>query len=314
MFPELMLLALVIETVFSWPRWLYKLIRHPVVWLGRLISFLENKLNRNHYSHAMRYSLGALSSLTVIVTAIAAACLIKALLPETVWGFVMEALIASSLIASRSLYTHVAMVVSPLEEDDLETAREAISHIIGRDPAQLDSAGVARASLETLAENSSDGVIAPLFWGTLLGLPGLAAYKAINTLDSMIAYRNPRFSAFGGFAARMDDLANLIPARLTGALIALVSMKISTFSTMLRDAHCHRSLNAGWPESAMAGALEVRLSGPRIYEDRPSDEPWLNGQAPDPTANHLRSGLFLYIRTILLAAFILTILLSFKIL
>jgi adenosylcobinamide-phosphate synthase len=176
-------------------------------------------------------------------------------------------------------------------------ARQAVARIVGRDPARLDSAGVARAALESLAENTSDGVVAPLFWGVVAGLPGMAAYKAINTLDSMIGHRTPRHEDFGWAAARIDDLVNLFPARLTGVLFALVSARpVSVITCMLRDARHHRSPNAGWPEAAMAGALAVRISGPRVYGDRIADEPFVNAAAPDPVPNDIRRGLALYAR------------------
>jgi adenosylcobinamide-phosphate synthase len=167
--------------------------------------------------------------------------------------------------------------------------------IVGRDPSRLDEAGVARASLESLAENTSDGIVAPVFWGVLLGLPGIAAYKAINTLDSMIGHRTERYEAFGWASARIDDLVNLIPARLTGLLFALTSVRPrEALTTMWRDAGHHRSPNAGWPEAALAGALGIRLSGPRIYGDRVADEPWVNEGAPDPTPGDITRGLTSY--------------------
>src|SRR5262249_41592449 len=171
----------------------------------------------------------------------------------------------------------------------------------GLDPATLDEAGISRAAIESLAENASDGIIAPVFWGALLGLPGIFGYKAINTLDSMIGHRSERHLWFGWAAARIDDVANFIPARLTGLLFALVTAKPSTaLSCMSRDANRHRSPNAGWPEAAMAGALGVRLSGPRSYHGALTDEPWLNAGARDPLGADVRLGLKLYIRAMLL--------------
>lgn len=216
----------------------------------------------------------------------------------------IEAALASSLIASRSLYEHVANVATPLVAGDLAASRLAVSQIVGRDPETLDRAAVARASLETLAENASDGVIAPVFYGVLFGLPGLAAYKAINTLDSMIGHRTARYLAFGGFAARLDDVVNFIPARLMGLLFAIISLRGTAFKIMWRDAGKHRSPNAGWPESSLAGALGVRLSGPRHYGDRLTQEPWLNEQAADPCPMDINRGLALYVRAMMLAAFI----------
>jgi len=181
-----------------------------------------------------------------------------------------------------------------------------VSMIVGRDPATLDTPGVARAALESLAENTSDGIIAPLFWGAIFGLPGIAAYKAINTLDSMIGHRTPRHNAFGWASARIDDVVNLAPARLTGVLFALASRRPRTsLVVMWRCAAQHRSPNAGWPEAALAGALNIRLSGPRVYHDHIADEPWLNAAAPDPSPNDIARGLSLYRRAMVATAAVL---------
>jgi adenosylcobinamide-phosphate synthase len=181
--------------------------------------------------------------------------------------------------------------------------------IVGRDPSRLDGAGIARAATESLAENASDGVVAPLFWGAVAGLPGIAAYKAINTLDSMIGHRTPRHEAFGWASARIDDVANLIPARLTGLAFAVVSGRMgAAMACMVRDARRHRSPNAGWPEAAMAGGLGIRLSGPRVYADRVADEPWLNSSAPDPGPGDLGRALALYRRALALCAVLLLVL------
>lgn len=297
-----MALAWAAEASIGWPNWLYRRVRHPVVRIGGLISALESRLNLAKWSRTRRYVFGVVSSLITVGMAISLACLISLALPNTAIGVAAEAIIASSLLASRSLYTHVEAVAKPLIARDLTAARKSVSMIVGRDPEHLDEAGIARASLESLAENASDGVIAPLFWGVFFGLPGLAAYKAINTLDSMIGHKNERYGAYGGFAARLDDVANFVPARLTAALIALASFKPAAFKISLRDASQHRSLNAGWPEAAMAGALGVRLSGPRQYGDGLEQEPWLNPCATDPDAAALERGLGLYLRAMGLAA------------
>jgi len=284
------------EAVCGWPDWLYRWVRHPVVWIGTLIDALDTRLNQSAYSHATRYALGALSACIIIAITAGAAWLISQALPGTWWGFAIEAVIASSLIASRSLYQHVSALLTPLKRGDVGAARAAVSQIVGRDPAQLDEHGIVRAGLESLAENASDGVVAPVFWGSVLGLPGLAAYKAVNTLDSMIGHRTDRYAAFGGFAARLDDLANLIPARLTGFLFATASLKPTALAVMFRNAGQHRSPNAGWPEAAMAGGLGVRLSGPRVYGNSVQSEPWLNAGARDPEPADLKRGLAVYVR------------------
>lgn len=298
----LMLFAWTIEVAISWPDWLHKRIGHPVVWFGTLVSTFEHALNRDGWSHSARYITGMISAFVLAFMVAAIAIGVSLVLPNTWWGIAIEALIASTLLASRSLHAHVTAVARPLAGGDLVGARQAVSMIVGRDPGQLDDSGIARASLESLAENASDGVIAPLFWGALFGLPGLAAYKAINTLDSMIGHKNDRYAAFGGFAARLDDVANLIPARLTGTLIATASGRIAALGTMLRDARHHRSPNAGWPEAAMAGGLGVRLSGPRAYGSHLNNEPWLNEGARDPVATDIAAGLAVYRRALAVAA------------
>lgn len=311
---SLMLTAWATEAIFGYPHWLHRRIRHPVVWMGALIDWLDRTLNRPGAGHARRYFLGMATTL-VTVALTTTAGLIVAALPSTsppgsppyltLAAWLAQALIASSLIASRSLYIHVAAVADALASDDLAGARTALAHIVGRETSELEPAAVSAAALESLAENTSDGVIAPLFWGVLFGLPGLAAYKAINTLDCMIGHRSERHAAFGGFAARLDDVVNWIPARLTGVLFAAASLQRSAFAAMWRDARKHRSPNAGWPESAAAGALGVRLSGPRFYDGALAAEPWLNERAREPGPKDLRRGLKLYIRAAALAGMLL---------
>lgn len=298
-----MLFALAIDAAFGWPDWLFRRIGHPVTWLGWLISALDRKFNRTSDSPARRRALGALAALAVIGLAAGTGAALQAALPGGWAGTVLAGVLAWPLVAARSLHEHVRAVALPLDADDLTGARRAVSMIVGRDPAQLDPPAIARAATESLAESASDGVVAPLIWGLVLGLPGIAAYKAINTLDSMIGHRSERHAAFGWAAARIDDLANLIPARLTGLLIALTASRpLAALACMVRDARHHRSPNAGWPESAMAGALGIRLSGPRLYAGRVTHDPWLNPAAPDPAPGDLTRALTLYRRVLLALA------------
>ncbi|MGV8955083.1 MAG: adenosylcobinamide-phosphate synthase CbiB, partial [Cypionkella sp.] len=235
----------------------------------------------------------------ILVTAAAALplWLVQSYLPANGFGLAIGGFLAWPLVALRSMYDHVEAVADPLGSGDLAQARFEVSMIVGRNTEVLDEAGVARAALESLAENTSDGVVAPLFWGALLGLPGIAGYKAINTLDSMIGHRTPRFTSFGWASARFDDLVNLAPARLSGLLFALVSpTPRKAIALMRRDAGLHRSPNAGWPEAAMAAALNIRLSGPRLYASGPTNEPWVNAGAPDPSPEDVETGLALYRR------------------
>jgi adenosylcobinamide-phosphate synthase len=300
---SIMLLALAIDAVIGWPQAIHARIGHPVTWIGALISTLDRNFNRDDASEAARRAAGIGVGMTVIVVVAGVGWACSSVLPDGWPGLILAAILAWPLVAVRSMHDHVDAVARPLLAGDLPAARQAVAMIVGRDPSQLDAAGVARAATESLAENTSDGIVAPLLWGAIFGLPGIAAYKAINTLDSMIGHRSPRHEAFGWAAARIDDVANLIPARLTGLLFTVVSIRPRVaLTTMWRDAGQHRSPNAGWPEAAMAGALGIRLSGPRIYDGRLSQEPWLNGEAPDPSAADLKRALALYRRAMLVLA------------
>lgn len=298
--PVTALIALLIDAAFGWPDWLYRRIGHPVTWLGAVIARLEKALNRGQ----ARVARGVLASLLVI-----AAALVPALWLGWLLGPVWSGILAWPLVASRSMYQHVAAVALPLAQGDLAAARQATAMIVGRDVSRADAPALSRAALESLAENTSDGVVAPLFWAVIFGLPGIAAYKAINTLDSMIGHRTPRYDQFGRFAARLDDVANWLPARLTALIFALAAGPAMPRAVQVawRDARGHRSPNAGWPEGAMAGALTCRLSGPRVYADRIADEPWLNAGAPDPGPETLDQGLRLYLRAMTLLGVLLAL-------
>ena len=302
-FTSAMLVAMAVDCVMGWPDAIYRRIGHPVTWIGALIRRLDAAMNRETDTDFTRRILGILAAMIVVGAAALPGYLVQSLLPGGWLAALCIGVLAWPLVALRSMHDHVAAVAKPLIAGDLDGARYTVSMIVGRDPSVLDTAGVARAALESLAENTSDGIIAPLFWGAIFGLPGIAAYKAINTLDSMIGHRTPRHNAFGWASARIDDLVNLAPARLTGVLFAVASDRArASLSVMWRDASQHRSPNAGWPESALAGALNIRLSGPRVYHDHIADEPWLNGAAPDPVPQDIARGLSLYRRAMALAA------------
>jgi len=299
-FAAAMAVAMAVDALLGWPDGLFARIGHPVTWLGRLIALLDARWNRSADLSSKRRAAGAVAALIVIALASGLALAVQAALPSSWGGIIVMGILAWPFIALRSLYDHVAAVARALRSGDVPAARGAVSKIVGRDPAQLDEAGIARAAIESLAENTSDGIVAPVFWGTLFGLPGIIGYKAVNTLDSMIGHRTERHEAFGWAAARIDDLANVIPARLTGLLFAVLSARPSdAISCMARDARRHRSMNAGWPEAAMAGALDVRLCGPRYYHGELADEPWLNGGARDPSADDIERGLSLYSRAMI---------------
>ncbi|WP_028349647.1 adenosylcobinamide-phosphate synthase CbiB [Bradyrhizobium murdochi] len=300
-FAGAMAVAMTVDALLGWPGPLFARIGHPVTWIGRLISILDRNWNRSTDAPSIRRVAGVTAALLVIGVCVGIGWIMEAALVPGWSRVVLLGILAWPMVALRSLYDHVVAVAQPLQSGDLKAARLAVAQIVGRDPATLDEAGIARAAIESLAENASDGVVAPVFWGALFGLPGIVGYKAVNTLDSMIGHRSERHLYFGWAAARIDDIANFIPARLTGFLFALVSLRVpDALSCMVRDANRHRSVNAGWPEAAMAGALGVRLSGPRSYHGSVTNEPWLNDGARDPLAADVRQGLMLYIRAMLL--------------
>jgi adenosylcobinamide-phosphate synthase len=294
---------MMVDAVLGWPGGLFARIGHPVMWLGGLIGALDVRWNRTKDAPWKRRAAGVIAALIVIAVASGLAQAAQAAMPRGWSRLVLLGILAWPFVALRSLHDHVAAVARPLQSGDLAAARSAVSMIVGRDPARLDEAGIARAAIESLAENTSDGIVAPLLWGVLFGLPGIVGYKAVNTLDSMIGHRTERHALFGWAAARIDDVANLVPARFTGLLFALMSAhpKDAT-SCMIKDARRHRSPNAGWPEAAMAGALGVRLCGPRVYHGELADEPWLNGAVRDPTADDISQGLKLYSRAMMCLA------------
>ncbi len=296
-FAMTMALALLLDWLFGWPNWLYTRIGHPVNWIGSLVTQLEVRLNRQDTTRTHTITVGAIAGLFVVAVCAAVGLALQLALPDGISGIVLAAVLAWPLLAARSLHDHVADVQQPLAAGNIERARQAVSMIVGRDPAKLDEAGIARSAIESLAENTSDGVLAPLFWGTLFGLPGIAAYKAVNTLDSMIGYRNEQYEAYGKFAARLDDIVNWIPARVAGLCFVLVSADSRrAWQVMRRDAGLHRSPNAGWPEAAMAAGLNCRLSGPRTYGDRLEQHPWVNDGAPDPDAATIAGALAMFKR------------------
>lgn len=292
------LVALLLDAALGWPAWLHARISHPVVWLGAAISRCEGALNCGYF----RVFKGLLTIVLVVSMAAIPALILGLWLRALPFGWLLEGALCWPLVAARSMHDHVAAVARPLMAGDLVGARGAVAMIVGRDVSRADEAAVARAALESLAENTSDGVVAPLFWAVVGGLPGIAVYKAINTMDSMIGHRNERYALFGRIAARLDDGVNLPASRLTAALFAIAGSWREAWRAVRADARRHRSPNAGWPEAAMAGALGVRLSGPRAYGERVSDEPWLNGAARDPVATDLARGLAVYRRAMAVLA------------
>ncbi len=288
------LAALAIDAAFGWPARLYALIGHPVGAFAAGIDACERRWNIPTTSDQTRRTAG-IATLVILAGSAATIGLGIQLIAYRYGGdcgWIVIALCAAPGLAQRSLHDHVAPVSRALAAGDLPAARHSVAMIVGRDVDALDTAGVARAAIESLAESFCDGVVAPLFWLLLLGLPGLWAYKAINTADSMIGHREPRWRAFGWAAARTDDVANLIPARLAGILICLVGG--GGWRIMARDAGKHDSPNAGWPEAAMAGALGLRLAGPIAYDGALQDKPWIGEGRADVTFADIERALRLY--------------------
>ena len=298
----LTLAALLIEVLVGYPDRLVRSIGHPVSWIGRLIGALERYCNRDTAKPVQRRALGIITLLLVVTVVAVVAFVIEHGLLLLPFGVIGAGFVASALIAQRSLHAHVADVADALEKTGAEGGRAAVSHIVGRDTAALDEAGVARAAIESLAENFSDGVVAPVFWMLIAGLPGAAVYKAINTADSMIGHRTPRYQAFGWSAARLDDLVNLPASRLSALLIvaaAAVTKSASAaaaWQAVRRDARHHRSPNAGYPEAAMAGALGLALAGPRDYGGVRVDDAFMGDGRRAADASDIRAALGLYRR------------------
>jgi adenosylcobinamide-phosphate synthase len=295
-------LALLIEALVGYPDRLVGAIGHPVTWIGALIARLDAGLNRADWSPPARRVAGVVSLAIIVLVAMATGLVVERALLLLPLGIVPAALVASTLIAQRSLYAHVAAVATALERDGLAAGRVAVAKIVGRDPEALDEAGVARAAIESLAENFSDGIVAPVLWMTLAGLPGAAAYKAINTADSMIGHRTARHQAFGWAAARLDDLVNLPASRLAALLVIGATAlhdrtaAAEAWRAVVRGAGRHRSPNAGYPEAAFAGALGLVLAGPRTYGGVTVDDALMGNGRREATAADIRAALALYRR------------------
>jgi adenosylcobinamide-phosphate synthase len=296
-------LALIVERRFGYPQKLVDMIGHPVMWFGKLISFCEIRLNTSLRSSQQRKLAGIVALGLLLLSVLIVTVGISTILSWLPFGWLIEMLLATAFLAQKELGRAVAAVSEALRQS-LAAGREAVSHVVGRDPQALDEAGVSRAAVETLAESTSDGVVAPWLFLVLFGLPGIALYKAVNTADSMIGHLNARYRDYGWAAAKLDDVLNWIPARLTAILITAACFFVpgaspsKAWETARRDARKHDSPNAGWPEAAFAGALGFQLGGPRAYEGEVIDLPAFGTGKSALGASDIMLALLLYRRTL----------------
>jgi adenosylcobinamide-phosphate synthase len=297
----ILIVAFGIEAVLAYPAPLFRAIGHPVSWIGALISALDSTLNRPGYAFAARRAAGIATVLLLLAGSIGIGLGLEMTARAVPYlGFCLAVLVVATLIAGGNLNQHVSAVASALRVEGLAGGRRSVAKIVGRDPEKLDEAAICRAAIESLAENASDGVTAPALWFLAGGLPGMIAYKAINTADSMIGHLSERHRAFGWAAARLDDLVNLPASRLTGLMFVAAAAIVpgasvsSAWGAFRRDARLHRSPNAGWPEAAMAGALGLRLAGPRIYGGVLVDDHWMGDGRAEATAQDIDRALTIY--------------------
>lgn len=295
--------ALVLDRIVGDPPALWARLPHPVVLFGQGIALFDHRLNRDTLSPATRRHNGVVAILLLLALSVAVGVVLAGLFRALgIVGFALELLVVAVFLAQKSLGDHVAAVALGLRTDGLEGGRRAVSLIVGRDSQALDEPGVCRAAIESLAENFADGVVAPALWYALAGLPGIFAYKMLNTADSMIGHKSDTYRDFGWASARLDDLANWPAARLSSLLIAAAAWLRQgapaarrSLSVTLRDSGLHRSPNSGWPEAAMAGALDIQLTGPRIYGGERVSEPMINGSGrPVATPRDIEAGVELF--------------------
>jgi adenosylcobinamide-phosphate synthase len=298
----LALVAMLIELCFGYPERLFRTIGHPATWIGRLMVALDRWLNREAAGPTERRAAGVAALLILLAAVGALALIVERELLRLPFGILVTGLVASTLLAQRSLHKHVADVADALDKRGIASARTALSRIVGRDSESLDAAGIARAAIESLAENFSDAIVAPVLWMAIAGLPGAALYKAINTADSMIGHRTTRYADFGWAAARLDDLVNLPASRLAALLlVAAAALRKdasvdAAWRAVRRDAARHRSPNAGFPEAAMAGALGLSLAGPRVYDGVRVEDAMMGNGRRDADAADIRRALALFRR------------------
>ncbi|MEW7006548.1 adenosylcobinamide-phosphate synthase CbiB [Lentilitoribacter sp. EG35] len=276
--------ATILDMLVGDPDWIWRKYTHPIVWFGQITGYMDKRFNSNLLSQAHKKFTGIMAIVMLVAIAVILGLLFTAILSNIGFlGYVLEVIIVAIFIAQKSMSDHVERIITPLRNGDINGARNAVSMIVGRDTAQLDESSISRAAIESMSENFSDGVVAPIFWYAIFGLPGLFAYKMINTADSMLGHMTEKYQDFGWASAKVDDLVNWFPARLSALFIIFASglgartkPPMSVVKVVLKDAKHHRSPNAGWPESAMAGALDIALAGPRTYSEYKVDDAFMN--------------------------------------
>lgn len=301
--PLALIIAIIADAVLGDPAWVYRRLPHPIVLIGQVIAWADRGFNRESAAAPARRRAGLVVCMALTLGALLLGWWLQTLLLKLPGGPLWLGLVMSTLIAQHSLFAHVADVAKAMELSGIEGGRIAVARIVGRDPEALDDAGIARAAIESLAENFSDGIVAPIFWGLVLGLPGMLAYKTINTMDSMIGHKTPRHLDFGRAAAKLDDAVNLPASRISALLLILASIVLrganpaGAWRAVWRDARRHKSPNAGWPEAALAGALGFAIAGPRRYHGVLVSDPWMNdGGRWQLKAADIRESLALYWR------------------
>ncbi len=297
----LLLTALILEIYLDWPQVFYKYLKHPIIWIGSIIKIFDNLLNKDSYSFNLKKSFGFLTVLITIFLGLIFYELVSKFFENFFLAEIFYIFIIWSFMCTKSLYSHIKEIENNLNDNNLLKAKKSLSKVVGRDTKYLSKNDIIRASLESLSESTSDGIVAPIFWYFIFGIPGLIIFKIVSTLDSMIGYKSKKYQAFGYASAKLDDILNFIPSRLTGLIFVILSSKPKyTFSIMINNANKLSSPNAGWPESAFSGALSIRLGGPKTYSNHSNSDKWLNEECKDPTLKDFQEGLKLYKKTIFL--------------
>ena len=309
----ILLLGLFLEICFDWPYFFYRYFKHPIIWLGNFIQFIDKKLNKDYFSPNLKKICGFFSLLITLLMTLSFVQIFSLIFEKFFFVEVLHIFIVWSLMCSRSLYSHIKKILDDLKVNNLSKAKKSLSKVVGRDTNYLKKQGIIRASLESLSESTSDGFVAPLFWYCLFGIHGLVIFKTVNTLDSMIGYKSKKYLEFGYASAKLDDIFNYIPSRLTGVIFVIISSRpLNTFRIMINHASKLNSPNAGWPEAAFAGALMIKLGGPKSYSGTFKNDMWLNEKCNNPNIKNFEEGLYLYIKFLLLVILIIVLSLIFK--